>query len=709
MNKGNNYVKLNLGFLTVIVFLFAIIIVKLVYVANSPMVDGIDLKAFSASIVQDKKIIRASRGTIFDVNGEPLAQNARGYTVIAYLAESRTTDLSHPRHIVDKAGTAKALSEILGIDEKYLLERFNEKLYQVELGAAGRDISELTKQKIEALDLPGIGFTKTTKRDYPFGDFASYLLGYARKQDGGEIVGEMGIEAKFNDKLKGKDGAIIRQIDAYGYQIANTPEIVEAASEEGYDVYLTIDTTVQMTLETAIREMTKTGLEWATITVADAKTGAIVGSASSPSFNPNALSADMNYNNPLTSYAFEPGSTMKIFSFMAAIEKGKYKGDELYQSGHVMVDGFKISDHNTHGWGKIPFDTGFTYSSNTAAVNLAQKVGREELMAFYDQLGFGKPTGIELPDEYAGDIELIYKSELASAAFGQGITTTPIQNIQALTSITNNGTVLKPYIISKIVDKKTGEVAYEGKRTEGAKVASPETVKKIIDLMDETINGKDPQVTGKRYHTDVLTLIGKTGTGQYILPNGKYSSGGYNYIKSFAGIFPKDEPKFIIYISTKKYLANHEQIGEITKSVVETIAKYKNLEDRPSDIDKSKIVKIQNYLNKSRDEVVRELESFGLTPIVIGNGEVIIKQEPIKDFSVVKGSKVFLLTNGNEIKMPNAIGWTSSEIITFANLAKIPYNIVGFGDVKELSTPPNEIITRETTLNIVLDERNVAE
>lgn len=681
------------------IFLFVVILVKLTYVAISPKVDGIDLNTFALSRTTATKTIEASRGTIYDINNEVLATNVRSYTVIAYLDESRTSDEANPKHVVDKEATAEKLSPLINMTPKQILKLLNTKnVYQVELGPGGRNITELIKEEIEALDLPGIDFIKSTKREYPNGDFASYIIGYAKKNDEGSIVGELGIEGKYNNELTGTNGKTIYQKDAYGYRIANTPEVTEEA-KNGYDIYLTLDSNIQLYLENAIKEIENFNIDWATLTIADAKTGAIVGSTSSPSYNPNILNIT-DYNNPLVSYTYEPGSTMKIYSFMAAIEEGLYKGDELYQSGSIQVSDYNISDWNKEGWGKITYDKGFTYSSNVAAVLLSQKLGKEKLLDYYKKFGFGKKTGIELSNEYDGKIKFNYESELASASYGQGITTTPIQNIQALTSLSNSGTILKPYIISKIVDNE-GNVVYEGKRTELTKVVSSNTVKKMMDLMDETVNSKDTAVTGYRYHTDKLTLIGKTGTANYT-QNGKYVSGQYSTIRSFAGLFPKDDPKYIIYVSVKKFQGASSSLGNIIKKMVESVVTYKNLSDKDSNVDESKVINIASYINQGKNETVKLLEKYGLCPIVIGDGEYIINQYPSTNSSVLYGSKVFLVTNGNNITMPNVIGWTHNEINTFAKLIKINYNIDGYGKVINTNIPEGSIIDLNNDLLVEL-------
>lgn len=701
MKKAGNNVKVNRFTVICCAFLFAIIIIKLLYVAVSPKVDGIDLKAFALSRTTAKKAIEAKRGSIYDINGEVLAQDVRSYTVIAYLAKSRTTNPDKPQHVVDKEMTAEQLAPILGMSKESLLNRLNSKgLYQVELRPGGLNITELKKQEIEALELPGIDFIKGSKRDYPNGDFASHIIGYARRLDGEEINGELGIEAKYNNELKGKDGSVTYQKDAYGYKIANTPEVIEDA-EDGYDIYLTIDSNIQLYLENAIDKLETLGMEWATITIADANTGAIVGSASSPSFNPNTLNIT-NYNNPLTSYAYEPGSTMKIYSFMAAIEEGLYNGSDTYMSGSIPIDNFTISDWNRKGWGNITYDTGFTYSSNVAAVLLSKALGKDKLLEYYQKFGFGEKTGIELSNEYTGKVSFTYNSEIASASFGQGITTTPVQNIQALTSITNKGIVLKPYIIKKIVNPTTGETVYEGKKQELGRAVSEKTVEKIVDLMDQTVNSEDTAVTGHKYKTDQVRLIGKTGTAQYTLSNGRYSSGTYNNIRSFAGVFPKDDPRYIIYVSIKKFTSPSNKMGEVIKEIVESVAKYKNLSDKESNEDVSKICEVSNYLSQITEDTKNNLEAKGLIPIIIGSGNKVINQYPTKNTSVLRNSKVFILTNSDTYEMPDINGWSSSEVITFANLTHLSYNIDGYGKVTSSSIKPGEIITEESILNVTL-------
>lgn len=703
MKYTNNTIRINFIFIFCIVLLFALFFVKLIYVSLSDNVEGTDIAELAENRTTATKTLTAERGNIYDNAGNLLAQNVNSYTVIAYLSDTRTSDERYPKHVVDKETTAEELSKVLIQENKvmtkeYILKLLKTKAYQVELGPGGRGITENVKRKIEELALPGIDFMRTSKRYYQNGDFASYIIGYAvkkenKKDNTEELVGELGIEGYCDRYLKGKDGEIIYQKDAYGYQMADRPAYVTEA-EDGFDVYLTLDKQVQIFLDNAVEEFEKYEPSWVTLTVADARTGAIIGSSTSPSFNPNNRDIE-NYNNPLTSYTYEPGSTMKIFSFMSAIEEGKYKGDELYQSGTIDVEDYRIKDWNRVGWGKISYDTGFTYSSNVAAVKLAQEISKKNkniLSDYYHKLGFGTKTGIELANEYAGEVDIEYATELAAASYGHGITVTPIQMIQALSVVTNDGNVLKPYIIDKIVNPNTGKVEYQGKRREINKVYSTSTVNKIIELMDLTVNGPDKAATGKVYQTDAVRLIGKTGTANYIGSNGKYVTGTYNVIRSFAGVFPKENPEYIIYVGVKDFKGSSKNMGTIVKKLVESVAKYRNLDERPSDKDESKIVKIPNFLNKTTISSVSKLNGLGVNSFVIGDGTNVVAQYPKPNTKTSQKAKVFLVTNGKKIIAPDFNGWSSSELVDFCELVGVKYELTGYGYVESTNIKPGDII-----------------
>ena len=701
MKKTKSRVKINRFFIMLFFFAFFCAIIKLAYVALSPNVDGKNLTEFANNRNTATEVLHASRGNIYDVNGESLAKNVNSYTLVAYLSESRTTNPNNPQHVVDKEGTAKALSEVLNMDYDYVLGRLNTKnAYQVEFGIAGKDLSENKKAEIEALDLDGIGFISGTKRYYQQGSAASYIIGYARLNEIGELVGEMGIEAYFNDELKGTDGETMYAKDGAGYKMGDAYYTIDPIS--GSNIYLTIDSQIQLILEDALNTLEENNtFSWATFTVMDAKTGAIVGSASSPDFNPNTLEGLKSYVNPLVGYTYEPGSTMKIFSWLAAMENGVYDGKEEFMSGSIEVADAKIYDFNNAGWGKISYDTGFAYSSNVGATKLALKLEEKEkgtLKKFYESLGFGAKTGIELSGEEKGVLRMTYSSEIATASFGQGITTTPIQTLQALSILTNDGVMLKPYIVDKIVDEK-GNVTYEAERTELGRKVSSESIDKIYDLMyDVVYNG-----LSTIWQPNNVTLGGKTGTAQIASPTGGYLTGSTNYIRSFAGVFPYEDPEYILYISVKQIDGGATPIAKVVTNAVESIANYANITNTDSDIDLSKIINLSNYMSSNIKTTTEELEKLKLKVIKIGNGDIIINQYPLKNTKVLAGSKVFLLTNSNEYTMPDMTGWSSSEVMNFCNLIGLKYTFSGYGVVKSFNLTVGEVIDLTKTLEITLE------
>ncbi|NLC48703.1 MAG: PASTA domain-containing protein, partial [Tenericutes bacterium] len=551
------------------------------------------------------------------------------------------------------------------------------------------------------LDIPGIGFISSTKRYYPNGDFASYSLGYAKVNEEGNYVGEMGIELFYNDELTGKDGYIEYQADVQGYQITNTPAI-EEKSVPGNDIYLTIDDNIQMFTEQAMSKIETASPEWATLSVINAKTGEILGVAATPSFNNNILEIK-SYYDPFTSYEFEPGSTMKVFSFMAAMENGIYDGDSLYKSGSLKVDDSTIKDWNKYGWGKISYDNGFMASSNVAASNLGLSLGRAKLKDFYTLLGFGTKTGISLPNETVGKINFKYNTEVATASFGQGITVNAVQMIQAFTSISNKGIMIKPYIVSKIVNSETGEIVLENSRTEVKKVCSPETAKKLIELMRGVVDKSSKYGTGTDYYIKGYDLVGKTGTAEIASSSGGYLSGSRNYVKSFIGMFPGENPEIIIYVAASK-LSNSNYMKTAVKGLVKDVATYLNIYDKSIEED-SITYTTKSYINKKIEDVKSDLIQYKMEPIIIGDGDKIIDQYPKANTKLSIKNKIFLLTNNNDYKMPNIIGWSRNEVATLSNIIgfKVTYN--GYGYVTKSSISKNTPIDSSLSLDVTLEQK----
>ncbi len=705
--RARNSIKISRVILLAALFLFVVMILRLSQLALSKNIDGINLKELASKRTTKTDVLPATRGTIYTSDEEVVAQNVSSYDIIAYLDPSRTEDEDKPQHVVDKENTAKQLAPILDMSEEEILALLSkEGIYQTEFGSKGRGLTEITKEKIEALQLPGIDFIEKQKRYYPKGDFLSYTLGYAKsvvdeESQEEEIVGELGIEKYYDDILKGENGSITYQKDLKGYKIANTKEVKQDAVA-GKDIYLTIDSNIQFFVEQSLKNaQSSRGFEWFTMMVADAKTGKILASSSTPSFDPNKRNLT-SYLDPNIAVAYEPGSTMKIFTYMATMENGNYDGNETFLSGtYTTSDGTVIGDWNRNGWGTITYDKGFMLSSNVGVVNLLKnKIDSKILRQYFKKLGFGSKTGITLPQESAGKIEFKYETEIFNAGFGQGITTTPIQNIQALTSLTNDGMLLEPYIVEKIVDPTTGETEFEGKRKEIEQVASKETVNKIKQLMYDTVNGTGN--TGISYHIDGYDLIGKTGTAQIADESGNgYLTGASDIISSFAGIYPMDDPEIIIYASMKRPDGGSQRpIQNAVKEVIVNISKYYGNSESQTPTENIVTYQMPSFVNKKTDDAVQTLNSKTIPTIVIGDGTKIIQQYPNQNTQVTSKDKVFLITNGKNLKMINLTGWSTKEAETYLDLVGVKYKLEGNGYVTSQSIPEGTVLTND--LEVVL-------
>ena len=705
---NTNKLKISKLMYLVVFLLFLVLSVALTYRC---MVDykadgNVTISEFIKNRNIIEEVILPERGTIYDVNGNALAQDVTSYTLIAYLDESRSEGSKELRHVVDKEKTAKELSKLIDTSYERILEILNKDAYQVEFGTGGKNLSQLEMEAIKKLDLPGIDFIKSTKRYYPNGDFASYLLGYTKDnetEDGSKyMVGELGIEGYYNEELTGTSGYITYEKDGRGNIIANSNEYVEEAVD-GSDVYLTIDSSVQLFIENEVKKASKNSKgEWVVMGVMDAKTGAILGYSSTPSFDPNIRNLT-NYMDPLVSYAYEPGSTMKVFSYMCAVDSGKYNGSDTFMSGSKTYvsaidsnDTVTIKDWNGKGWGRISYDFGFAMSSNIGVANLLENViTKNELKDCYDKYGFGQKTGITLNNELTGNVQFTYDVEAATAGYGQGIKVTPIQMLQGLSIISNNGKMLKPYIVSKIVDSK-GNVVLKNSREEGDIIVSDETINKMKELMRSVISVDGATGTGSAYRIDGYDLIGKTGTAS-IYENGRYLTGDGNYIYSFAGIYPGDDPEIIVYMAIKKPKDGYNYIAPSIKEVVINTSKYMGIEEQK---EVTEGIVLENYANKTTTNIKKELENKGIKVVTLGTGNKIINQYPNKGMIVYKNDTIYLLTNNYNKTMINLKGLSYKDVKSVLNLIGTEYELDGYGYVVSQNIEQGNIIDKKVVVEL---------
>ncbi|MEH7129178.1 penicillin-binding transpeptidase domain-containing protein [Neobacillus drentensis] len=705
MNKKQPY--MNVGAAILFGFfglLFFVLIFRYFSIQISGEVDGQPLAAKAQEKYSREGNLTALRGDIFDRNGGVIAEDTNAYTIIAILDKKMTTNPKKPQHVKNLDKTARELSKYLEMDESEIYSILSKgkksKKFQVEFGKSGRDITNQTKKKIEDLKLPGITFIRDSKRFYPNGVFASHLVGYAdrieQKDKTIKSIGKMGIEKILNDELTGKNGKVNFESDLWGYILPDGKEKISPA-QNGNDVYLTIDQKIQTFLEDAMNKVDKEYKPEKIIAiVADPKTGEILAMGQRPTFHPKTKEGiDKGWHNEAIETSFEPGSTMKIFTLAAAVQEKVFHPNETYQSGSYQVTNKDkaIHDHNYSGWGTISYLEGVQRSSNVAFAKIAkEKLGFEKFREYLTKFGFDKPTGIDLPDETSGKIQFTYPIEKITTAYGQGTAITPIQQIQAATAIANDGKMIKPHVVKKIVNHDTGETIKSNSPEVVSTPISKETAKQVRDILETVVTS--PNGTGGRYKIDGYSVAGKTGTANIPGPNGRYLQGADNYMFSFLGMAPKDDPKLIVYVAVQQPDLDGTGMGALPVSgifnpVMKNSLQYLNI--KPSKSQKAQLNKLSDFIGKSADETEKELKAKGIESVVIGKGVKVVRQLPASGTTVLEGEKVIIQTDGEKLA-PNMIGWSLRDVMKVANIAGLKLNSKGQGYVAQQNIKPKTIM-----------------
>ena len=707
MNKKQPYMNVGAAILFVIFgLLFFVMICRYFSIQITGEVSGQPLAAKAQQKYSREGTLQATRGVIFDRNGEVIAEDTASYKLIAILDKKMTTNPKKPQHVKDPRKTAQELAKYIKMDESeiysILTNGIKKGRFQVEFGKAGKDITYEVKKKIEALDLPGITFSRDSKRFYPNGIFASHLVGYAEQieqKDGTyKSVGKMGIEKSLNEELTGKNGKINYESDLWGYILPDGKEKITPA-QDGNDVYLTIDQKIQTFLEDAMDNVAKQYKPKKIIgVVADPKTGKILAMGQRPSFHPKTKEGiDKSWHNEAIETSFEPGSTMKIFTLAAAIQEKVFDPNETYQSGSYRVTDKSpvIHDHNGSGWGPITYLEGVQRSSNVAFAKIAnEKLGFDTFREYLTKFGFDKPTGIELPDETSGKIQFTHPIEKITTAYGQGTAITPIQQIQAVTAIANDGKMLKPQVVEKIVNHDTGETIKEVSPEVVSTPISAETAKQVRDILETVVTS--PKGTGGRYKIDGYSVAGKTGTANIPGPNGKYLSGVNNYVFSFLGMAPKDDPKLIVYVAVQQPELEGIDAGQgaipvsaIFNPVMKNSLHYLNIQ--PSKLEKAVVNKLSNLKGQATEEAVKNLKENGFETVVLGSGSKVVGQLPKAGTTVLEGEKVIIQTDG-DLTAPDMTGWSLRDVMKIANIAGLKLNSKGKGYVTQQNIQPNSLL-----------------
>ncbi|MCA1059263.1 penicillin-binding protein [Rossellomorea aquimaris] len=693
--------------------LFFVLMVRFVTIQVTGEAEGKVLASQAAKKYIKSHILEAHRGTIFDGKGEAIAEDTSAYTLVAILDPSITSDPKKPKHVTDPEKTAKVLADHLDMNENEIYKRLtkkgsnNKSPYQVEFGAAGRDLSHQMMLEIKEEDLPGVTFRKEAKRFYPNGSFASHLIGFAQKttdEDGDSTtIGKMGVEASFDDVLKGKDGSVSYKSDVWGYLLPNADEHV-TPPEDGDDIYLTIDKKIQTFLEEAMNEVQKKYKPKKMFAiVSDPKTGKILAMSQRPTFHPDTREGLLdNWTNIIVEDTYEPGSTMKSFSLAAAVNEGKFNPNETYESGKFYVENVPnpIRDHNGgEGWGTITYLEGVQRSSNVAFANLLDKIGFKKYENYLHEFGFGEATDVGLPNEASGSILYHYPIEKYTTIFGQGTTVTPLQMIQAESAIANDGKMMKPYIISKIVDPNSKKVIKETKPEVSGSPISKETAKKTREYLETTVTSEHG--TGQRFAIEGYRVGGKSGSGQIPDPeNGRYMVGKENYLFSFMGMAPIDDPQLIVYVGVQQPELEPTEIGSdpvsaVFNPVMQNSLKYLNI--KPQEKVSLKKQSLPETRDMSVEEAKKELEKAGVTPIVVGNGSRVVKQLPQGGDAILEGERVVIKTDG-DMTLPDLKGWSVRDVFKVANIAGLKINMVGNGYAVSQNIQPGEKVKKDEPL-----------
>ncbi|MHC0037265.1 penicillin-binding transpeptidase domain-containing protein [Pseudoneobacillus sp. C159] len=682
--------------------LFFVLLSRFAFIQITGEASGQVIAEFAEKKYIRERVIEANRGSIFDKNGEVIAEDAAAYTLVAILSDKVTNDPKKPRHVVDPEKTARALAEFIDLPEaeiyRILTKKTEKGPFQVEFGKAGKDISHQTKKAIEKLKLPGVIFTRDSKRFYPNGIFASHLVGFVEEKEDekGKVkkVGTLGIEQSLDEQLSGSNGKIKYESDIWGIALPSGKENIDPA-DNGKDVYLTIDKKIQTFVEDALNKVDKEYKPKKMIAiVADPKTGEILAMGQRPSFHPKTRDGiDKSWHNEAIETSFEPGSTMKIFTLAAAIEENKFDPNEWYESGSYKVGPDRIRDHNWSGWGSITYLEGVQRSSNVAFANLAEKkLGFEKFHEYLMKFGFGQQTGIDLPQETTGTILYNYPLEKITTSFGQGSTLTPIQQIQAATAVANDGKMMKPHVIKKVVDRDKNKVILEKKPEVVSEPISAATAKQVRDILETVVTS--PKGTGNRYQIDGYSVAGKTGTAEIPGPNGKYLTGPQNYIFSFLGMAPKDDPKLVVYVAVQQpeldsYFKGSIPVSMVFNSVMKNSLQYMNIE--PTKTKKATTVVLPDVSSETPKNAKKILESLGLEVALIGKGSKIIGQLPKPSQTVLEGEKIIIKTDGEQY-FPDLSGWSLRDAIKVANLAGLKLNPIGNGFVVKQNIAPGSTI-----------------
>ena len=622
---------------------------KIILLIFSSILLIIVLRVFYVQVVDYKKLsnlasdlwsrnlpIEASRGRILDRNGVVLADNITTTSLVLI-----------PNQIKNKKEVTEKLADILDVSFDEMKEHVYKETSIERVHPEGRRLSYEIADKIEALNFDGVYLVKESKRYYPYEEMLSHVLGYV----GIDNQGLSGIELQYDDYLMGENGAIKYFSDAKGNKLELTDLYIEP--QDGMDLQLTIDINIQKSVERELDNVIDMfNPDMALAVVMNPNTGEILAMSSRPNYDPNNYQnysqEELSRNLPIWA-SYEPGSTQKIVTTASAVEEGVVDlfKDEFTDTGSVRVDTARIKCWKAGGHGHQTFLQVLQNSCNPGFVKMGQLLGKERLFHYLDLFGFGEKTGIDLNGEGEGIIfplDKVGNIELATTAFGQGISVTPIQQVRAISAVINGGILLKPYVLKNILEPETGNVMEHNSKKEIRRVISEDT-SKIMRYALETVVALGG---GKSAYIDGYRIGGKTGTAQKAV-NGSYLAN--NYIMSFVGIVPSNNPEAVLYIAIDNpkdtALLSSYTTTPIARRILLDIIDALGIEKQEGGVEKDyewtdKVYyKVKNVVGKSPDEAKKALEHFSIE--YSGSGDVIISQSPKAGTRLEDGSTVKLM------------------------------------------------------------------
>lgn len=619
--------------LLIFVVLLLLIIIKVFYVQ---VFEYKKLYSLSKDLWSRDLPVEANRGLILDRNGVVLADNLTTTSLVLV-----------PNQIKDKKDTTTKLAQILNVSYDEMYKHVNKKTSIERVHPEGRRLSYEIADKISNLKLPGVYLVKESKRYYPYGNLLSHTLGYV----GIDNQGLSGLELQYDKYLTGESGAIKYFSDAKGNKLNLSDVYLEP--QDGMNLQLTIDINIQKSIERELNNIVDMfEPDMALAIVMNPNTGEIYGMGSRPDYDPNNY---QNYNQQVLSRnlsiwaTYEPGSTQKIITTSAAIEEKvvDLDNDLFYDSGSVKVDTAKIKCWKAGGHGQQTFMEVLQNSCNPGFVKMGQLLGKDRLFSYLDKFGFGAKTGVDLSGEGKGIIFPLSKVgnvELATTAFGQGISVTPVQQVTAVSAVVNGGKLYQPYILKSISEKETGNIIKKNSKKFIRQTISKETSNTMRRALENVV----AKGGGKAAYIDGYRIGGKTGTAQKV-ENGVYLVN--NYIMSFMAVVPSNNPEAVLYlaIDNPKHTAmlSSYTTTPIARRILLDIIEALDIKKQDSQIEKEKewsdktIYEVPNVVGMTKKEAKKALENF--TVEYAGTGDKVVSQSPEAGTRVEEKTVVRLL------------------------------------------------------------------